>query len=96
MSSCHCNSKHHSSGHTDSAYDEILSRAYAEKDLNKRAEILHEAEKKLMEDMPIIPLYFNQNFYLCHKKLKNIDINYYGLPIFTDANLKVDTDKTNK
>ncbi|MDY3845317.1 MAG: ABC transporter substrate-binding protein [Eubacteriales bacterium] len=88
--------KHHSSGYTDAAYDEILNRAYAEKDLNERAIILHEAEKKLMEDMPIIPLYFNQNFYLQHKELKSIDVNYYGLPIFTDANLKVDVEKTNK
>ena len=39
--------------------------------------------------MPVIPLIFNQNFYVVNKSyLKGLDVNYYGYTLFTDARLK--------
>jgi hypothetical protein len=42
-----------------------------------------------MADMPIMPLVFNQSFYVANTRLlKNLDVNYYGFTSFTDAKLK--------
>ena len=52
------------SGFNDDGYNEIIDRAFAEKDPDKRAVILHEAENYLLTQMPIIPIAFNQYFYM--------------------------------
>lgn len=78
----------HVSGYNSAEYNAIIDKAYAEKDANKRADILHDAEKMLMNDMPIIPIVFNQNATLTSKKLTGEKVSYYGTPIFTKLNLK--------
>ncbi len=75
-------------GYQSTAYDEKIAQAMNTYDLKDRAIILHEAEKILMEDMPVIPLLFNQTYYVKHKYLKNLDVNYYGFTVFTRAKLK--------
>ncbi|MGI9344226.1 MAG: peptide ABC transporter substrate-binding protein [Gammaproteobacteria bacterium] len=45
-------------GYTSATYDEFVQRASMEGDLAERARILGEAESLLLEDMPIIPVYF--------------------------------------
>lgn len=63
-------------------YDQIIENAYAEVDPAKRAEILHDAEKLLMEDMPVIPLVFNQNAYITNSDyVDGFKVDYYGLSI---------------
>jgi oligopeptide transport system substrate-binding protein len=46
------------SGYSNPAYDALIRRAARESDLEARAEILQEAEALLLEDMPIMPIYF--------------------------------------
>jgi len=46
------------SGYDNSHYDELIYKAASEIDLARRAEYLEEAERILLEDLPIIPLYF--------------------------------------
>ena len=77
----------HCSGFSDAAYDALMDRALAEKDLTKRAEILHEAEKYLMQKMPIMPIVFNQNYYMA-QDLSGLTVDYYGMPCFTKVKLK--------
>ena len=45
----------HVTGYTDSDYDELIESAYNESDLAKRAEILHQAEEKLMNGEYVLP-----------------------------------------
>jgi oligopeptide transport system substrate-binding protein len=45
-------------GYNSPEYDRLLALAAAEEDLGKRAEYLQEAERVLLDDMPLIPLYF--------------------------------------
>jgi ABC-type transport system substrate-binding protein len=78
----------HVCGYKNEEYDALVKKAYEEKDLDKRAEILHEAEKMLLEDMPVIPLVFNQSFYLSSKLLKKIEVNPYGLTALTNLKMK--------
>ncbi len=78
----------HASGYNNTAYDDKIAAAYAEKDIKKRAVILHEAEELLMADMPIIPIVFNKSVTLKSKDLSKVDFSYYQTPILKDAKLR--------
>ena len=45
-------------GYTSQEYDELLRLAAAEGDLVRRAEYLQQAEAVLLDDLPILPIYF--------------------------------------
>ena len=46
------------SGYDSPEYDRLLDAAQAELDLDRRAELLEQAERVMLADMPIIPLYY--------------------------------------
>ncbi len=79
----------HCSGFSDAAYDAIMNRAYAEKDLEKRAAILHEAEEYLLSKMPIMPIVYNQNYYLTDGVSK-LKVDGYGNLVLTKAKAPVE------
>ncbi|MBO5652981.1 MAG: hypothetical protein J6S44_02075 [Clostridia bacterium] len=74
----------HCSGFSDEAYDALMQRAYEEKDLDKRAAILHEAEAYLMEKLPIMPIVYNENYYIIDG-VSGVDVDGYGNLVFTEA-----------
>ncbi len=78
----------HISGYSNPEYDALIEEAYAEKNASKRAELLHQAEKMLLEDMPIMPLVQLKTGYVKNKDLKSVSTNYYGMPTFNKATLK--------
>ena len=78
----------HMTGYANAEYDALIEKAYNEADADARAELLHEAEKILLEDMPVIPLTFGQTHYYLAKGIKKVDVGYYGYPIFTRTKLK--------
>ena len=45
-------------GYSNSEFDALMKKAQVETDRSKRINYLHEAEKILIDDMPLIPLYF--------------------------------------
>ena len=45
-------------GYASEPYDALIEAAAAEMNLERRAELLRQAEQILLEDMPIIPIYF--------------------------------------
>lgn len=75
----------HVSGYSSEAYDALIDAAYAAKDAATRAEALHNAEKMLLDAMPVIPLVFNQDYYLISDTLTKVKTNAYGMPVFTKA-----------
>ena len=74
-------------GYKNDAYDAKVAEALAEKNLSKRADLLHEAEELLLGDMPIIPLVFNQSYY-ASSGLSGIKFDYSGYPVFTKVSQK--------
>jgi ABC-type transport system substrate-binding protein len=75
--------------YTIEAFDALLDEAFKESNLNKRAEILHEAEKLLIEEeAAVIPVVFNTNAYVVSKELSKIKTDYWGVQIFTKTQLK--------
>ena len=80
-------------GYSSDAYDKLLTQALNEKDATKRAELLKKAEKMLLEDAPIAPVYFVQSGALVSENLKKTTTNYAGIVDFTkakDANYEYD------
>ena len=51
-------------GFSDAEYDGLINRAKVESNPRKRNELLHRAEEILLEQMPIIPLYYYADMYL--------------------------------
>lgn len=84
----------HITGYNSDEYNEKIEEAFNEKDEKKRAKLLHKAEEILLEDMPVIPLVFNQDAYIVSKEIKSssVDSSYFGTRIFTKTKFK-DSDK---
>ena len=79
----------HISGYSNEEYDAIMENAYAAEDRKAASVYLHEAEAKLAEDMPVIPVVFNQDYYLMNKKvISNVSLDYFGGKIFKDLKMK--------
>ncbi len=56
---------------SNSRYDKIiLELAPRERDAEKRAELLHEAEQILMDELPIIPIYFDVSRNMVHEDIE--------------------------
>lgn len=53
-------------------YDSLIKQAKKTKDLKKRLEIMHKCENILMEEMPVIPIYFYTDLFLCRDYVKNV------------------------
>ncbi|MBQ2989623.1 MAG: hypothetical protein IJD59_11020 [Clostridia bacterium] len=76
-------------GYTSEAFDNLLTDAFKESDATKRAEILHNAEKLLVnEEAAVIPVVFNANAYVVSKELSNVKTDYWGVQIFKKTSLK--------
>jgi oligopeptide transport system substrate-binding protein len=52
------NNAMNNTGYSNANYDALLSRASIESDLEKRQQLLQQAERVLLHDVPIIPLFF--------------------------------------
>ena len=74
-------------GYENAEYDALLAEAYAETDADKKAELLHSAEKLLVDDAAVVPVIFNTNAYVVSKELSNVKTNYWGVQTFTKADL---------
>lgn len=77
----------HVTGYDSEAYNAKIEEAFAEKDIAKRASILAEAEKILLDDMPVIPVVFNVDAYMVNKKFSKVKSLWFGARYFNDAKL---------
>ena len=78
----------HVSGYASEEYNEIIDKAYKAETKAERAELLHSAEKLLLEDLPIIPVAFLQDAYLANSELSGFKTDYYGVRNFNRVLLK--------
>lgn len=63
---------------SNAEYDKAISTASVEGDLNKRFELMHKAEKLMMDDMIIIPIYYYTNPYYAKSNLKGYFVPSFG------------------
>lgn len=60
------------SKYSNAEYDKLIETAFNETDLAKRAQAMVDAEKILIADMAINPLYYNKLVYLENERVKNV------------------------
>lgn len=79
----------HKTGYDSAEFETIMEEVFAIKnDPAARAAKLHDAEKMLLGDMPVIPIIFNQNAYIISGDLSKYENNYYGFRVFNRLTLK--------
>ncbi len=69
----------------DSRYQALLSASDDEIDLHQRQELLHQAEKLLLEEMPVTPVYFLTATFAQSPRVKNISFSELADVDFTWA-----------
>ena len=57
-------------GYSNVEYDKYIKEAQKESDPAKRTELLHKAETVLMNDMPVIPIYYYTSVVASNPKVK--------------------------
>ncbi|WP_424766589.1 peptide ABC transporter substrate-binding protein [Paenibacillus sp. sgz302251] len=65
-------------GFASAEYDELIKKAYATDDQKERIEAMTRAEQILMEEMPIMPIYYYSSVYMLKPGFKNIFLDYKG------------------
>lgn len=75
----------HVTGYDSEEYEGLIENYLSEKDAEKRAAILVEAEKLLLQDAPVAPLYFMQNGYVASDRIKNVSYTRDGFIDFIKA-----------
>lgn len=78
----------HRTGYENSIYNDTIEAAFATADAATRAQLLHDAEAILLDDMPVIPIIFNKNATLQSDQISKYDFNYYGAPVLKKLKLK--------
>ena len=72
-------------GFSNARYDELIAAAKVEKDSAKRFEMLREAEDILMDEMPILPIYYYTTVTAMNEKVKGVQISTLGKISFKHA-----------
>lgn len=75
-------------GYTNKAYDDLINKTNLEQDPKKRMALFYEAEKMLMTDFPIIPIYFYVNIYTLQTYVQGFYGNILGLHPLKEVYLK--------
>ena len=72
-------------GYKNPAFDDFMRKAAYEMDRAKRINYLHEAEKILMDDIPVAPVFFYASIEMKSKRVNNIHKTVTGLVLFRYA-----------
>lgn len=78
----------HITGFDNEAYTALIEKAYGTANIGEKATVLHEAEKALLAEMPVIPVVFNQDAYVIRKDLSKVAETYYSTRNFSKTKLK--------
>lgn len=78
----------HSTGYNNDEYTAIIEKAYKTAGAGNKAKVLHEAEKFIIDEMPVIPVVFNKDAYLIKGDLSDVSSTYYDTRNFAKADLK--------
>ena len=78
-------SAQNSTGYGNPDFDDAMKNSAHEMDNVKRINFLHEAERILMEDMPVAPIYFYSSGSLQSKRVRNIYKSPRGILLFRTA-----------
>jgi len=66
-------------------YDDLIKKAKLSSDQKERMELMHKAEKLLIEEMPICPIYFYVDAFCMKDNIKKLGVSPLGLVDFSEA-----------
>ena len=72
-------------GYSNAKYDELVNQAKTEGDQAKRWELMRQAEDILMEDMPIVPIYYYTKVKGAKPEVKGVRVSTLGHVFFDKA-----------
>ena len=72
-------------GFSNARYDELVTAAKVESDSAKRLEMLREAEDILMDEMPVLPVYYYTTVTAANENVKGVQISTLGKISFKHA-----------
>jgi len=76
-------------GHYDNpAFDALLKKGDAAKTPEEGIKIYQDAEKLLVADMPVIPLWYSNTTGGYSEKVTNVKFDVFGVPVYTDITRK--------
>ncbi len=79
----------HVTGYASADYDALIDSVYNAATAAERSDALHQAEAKLAEDMPAIPVVFLKNAYLSNSKvLSGFKTTFWGTTDFKKVKMK--------
>lgn len=78
----------HITGYRSEAYETLITAAAENRNGANRAKLLHDAEKMLLEDMPIIPIVTLQNAYMAADNLDGFYLDYHGVVHFDKVEME--------
>lgn len=78
-------SPNNDANYSNPKYDELVLQAREEQDPVKRVELYHKAEDILMEDMPVMPIYYYNTTYLLKPYVKGLHVSPLGWEFYRNA-----------
>ena len=72
------NTPNNSTGWENSEFQKLMDQAQTELDEAKRTQLLLDAEAIMAEDMPVIPVYYNETIYIHSDKIKSMKPDAIG------------------
>lgn len=81
------NDGNNDTGWSNAQYDELVKKAKSEADQVKRMQYMHDAEKILMDEQPVGPIYFYVNKNLIKSKITGVHVSLTGQLNFDHAKL---------
>ncbi|TCP55864.1 oligopeptide transport system substrate-binding protein [Tumebacillus sp. BK434] len=66
------------SNYSNPEYDELIQQSDLTPDMGYRTKLLSQAETLLLDDMPVVPLYFNNKSYLTKPYVKGLATHSFG------------------
>ena len=79
----------HATGYASEDYDKLIDEVYDAENAEARSQKLHDAEAKLLEDMPVIPVAFLKNAYISNSKVvSGFKTTFWGTTDFKKVKMK--------
>lgn len=72
-------------GYSSAKYDDLIAKSKAELDPAKREQLLKDAEEVILNDMPIIPIYYYTQPKAMQKNIKDVKVSQLGFVSFETA-----------
>jgi ABC-type oligopeptide transport system substrate-binding subunit len=81
------NGSSNDSHYSNPQVDTLIKQANAEADTTKSVQLYQQAEKQILTDMPIVPLWYQNGQCGWSTKVSNVTENAFSYPVFTDITI---------